>query len=272
MSSFTDPKALASQYSDDEQLKRRKALFPHYTPRQSPSDDVAALAVKFLSVTSRILDVGCGNGDFFQALCRLGFHGLMEGIDMSPGMIAEANRGVRAITTHFGIADVCDLPFGDSSFEMVVAKHMLYHVGDKLLAVSEIHRVLVDGGHFIAVLQTKRNVPKRHQFLQYARERFFPNTVITTGAGAFPAEFLEPYLNDFSAHDLIVRESFLTITDPAPYLDMFDSFRTLSFDPVPTDSQWGEFMAYIEGKVKEEISEKGYFTERSSLGIVLARK
>ena len=44
------------------------------------------------------------------------------------------------------ICDAHDLPFADSTFDAVVCQAVLEHVLDPIRVVSEIHRVLVDGG------------------------------------------------------------------------------------------------------------------------------
>ena len=42
--------------------------------------------------------------------------------------------------------DVCDLPFGDAEFDLVLATDIIEHVDDDLRAVGEIRRVLAPGG------------------------------------------------------------------------------------------------------------------------------
>ncbi len=73
--------------------------------------------------------------------------------DLSPGMAAEAVERARAA----GFAavtgrecDVQDLPFSDSSFDVVVANHMLYHVPDPERALTEVARVLAPDGVLLA--------------------------------------------------------------------------------------------------------------------------
>lgn len=48
--------------------------------------------------------------------------------------------------------DMLDMPFDESTFDLIVANHVLEHVDDDLKALVEIRRVLKPGGH--AILQT----------------------------------------------------------------------------------------------------------------------
>jgi SAM-dependent methyltransferase len=48
--------------------------------------------------------------------------------------------------------DMLAMPFGDGTFDCVIANHVLEHVGDVDRALGEIHRVLCPRGH--AILQT----------------------------------------------------------------------------------------------------------------------
>src|SRR5271165_4602512 len=43
-------------------------------------------------------------------------------------------------------ADMCNLPFPDTSFDVVIACHVLHHIRDEASALSEIRRVLRVGG------------------------------------------------------------------------------------------------------------------------------
>lgn len=49
-------------------------------------------------------------------------------------------------------ADICDIPFPDNMFDMIVCIHVLEHIPDDGKALSELYRVLKPGG--IALLQT----------------------------------------------------------------------------------------------------------------------
>jgi ubiquinone/menaquinone biosynthesis C-methylase UbiE len=61
-------------------------------------------------------------------------------------MLESARQSFHLPNVTFVLADAQSIPFGDSSFEAVIANNMLYHVPNRRLALSEIHRVLVKKG------------------------------------------------------------------------------------------------------------------------------
>lgn len=49
-------------------------------------------------------------------------------------------------------ADICNLPFNDNDYDLVMCNHVLEHIPDDIKAMKEIYRILKPGG--IAILQT----------------------------------------------------------------------------------------------------------------------
>ncbi len=47
-------------------------------------------------------------------------------------------------------ADICNLPFSDESFDLVLCNHVLEHIPNDIRAMQELHRVLKKGGILIA--------------------------------------------------------------------------------------------------------------------------
>ena len=111
----------------------------------------APLLVELAAVApgERVLDVACGTGVVTRAAAaRVGSGGHVAGIDLNPGMIAVA----RSLPPEAGAAiewreaSALALPFGSSSFDVVLCQQGLQFFPDRGLALREMRRVLRRGG------------------------------------------------------------------------------------------------------------------------------
>ncbi|NEA20011.1 class I SAM-dependent DNA methyltransferase [Streptomyces halstedii] len=98
-----------------------------------------------------VADVGCGTGRVTGFLHALGAD--VFGIDLSPGMLAEARAhhpGLR-----FEEGSMLDLDLPDGSLGGLLAWYSTIHVPDGQLPVAfgEFHRVLAPGGHLLLGFQ-----------------------------------------------------------------------------------------------------------------------
>jgi SAM-dependent methyltransferase len=94
---------------------------------------------------SRILDVGCGSGEFLAFAQGLGADA--AGIDPAPGMVAIARTtapGARVLE-----ASVEELPWPDATFDVVTAINALQFADDTLDALGEMVRVAAPGGFVV---------------------------------------------------------------------------------------------------------------------------
>ena len=97
----------------------------------------------------RVLDVGCGTGQYSVALARHGFE--VTGIDVSPGMLRRARRKAVEGTT-FLQRDLAEgLGFADASFDWALCVHVLQVVPDPAGFLADVRRVLTDEGRFVVV-------------------------------------------------------------------------------------------------------------------------
>lgn len=74
----------------------------------------------------------------------------VEATDLSPDMIEQAERGNEKTNVRFSVQDMFALPYPDETFDAVIVSNALHIVPEPQRALSEIRRVLKDGGTLIA--------------------------------------------------------------------------------------------------------------------------
>jgi len=95
------------------------------------------------------LEVGCGNGVVSRYLAKR-FHFNVVGIDIDREQIELAQKDIGGIPNiRFLEADATNLPFADSSFDIVLSIGVMHHIANWLDALKEIKRVLRAKGYFI---------------------------------------------------------------------------------------------------------------------------
>lgn len=97
----------------------------------------------------RVLDVGTGDGAYAIEAAARG--AIVTAVDLQPAMLdaARARAARRGVDATWLSADAERLPFGDASFDAVVAVTVLCFVADPARAVREMARVLVPGGRLV---------------------------------------------------------------------------------------------------------------------------
>lgn len=99
-----------------------------------------------------LVDLGCGAGLVLRRLARDLPHTHLVGLDVSRPMLEEAVAQVRehAVAADFVRALVPPLPFVDRSIGAVVAVGFVHFVEQLEPLLTEVARVLVPGGRFVA--------------------------------------------------------------------------------------------------------------------------
>jgi len=103
----------------------------------------------------RVLDIGVGPGLLARELGEtVGENGKLSGIDQSEAMLAMTRKRCADLEhADFKMADACELPYPDASFDAVVSTQVYEYVADMPRALAEAARVLVPGGR-IQILDT----------------------------------------------------------------------------------------------------------------------
>lgn len=114
------------------------------------------------------LDLGCGTGWNISVLRLLECKRKAIGIDLSEGMLRFAK------SKHMNVVrgDAQQLPFGDASFDGILAKGVLHHLPDVEEAVAELARVLKPGGMAVMVDPNPSLLRKLQAFLKNREEHF----------------------------------------------------------------------------------------------------
>ena len=143
---LNSPLVVQWEYASEERQAKRDATYRQLV-QGDHAEDVAFAAIAERA-PARVLDAGCGTGEFAERVQReLG--GDVQAVDLSARMVAlTAERGVEA-----RVADIQALPFADGEFDVVAANWVLYHVEDLVQGLAELARVLRPGGALVAGTQ-----------------------------------------------------------------------------------------------------------------------
>lgn len=111
-------------------------------------EKAAVFALADLWAGERILDLGCGDGNYTAEIAMLA--GLAVGVDRSAAMLTTARSRLGASSTSRLIrADGAALPFADRTFDAVIAVTVLCLAHDPAAIVTEEHRVRRPGGRLV---------------------------------------------------------------------------------------------------------------------------
>lgn len=105
------------------------------------------LARAALKPGERLLDLACGTGIVARMAAGTGVS--VIGADLNPGMLEVAVDRAEGTGIVFQQADAQDLPFHDSSFDVIICQQGLQFFPDKARALAECFRVLRPGGRAV---------------------------------------------------------------------------------------------------------------------------
>lgn len=118
--------------------------------RKFPGDGPAfatAVAEFGLRPGDRVLDAGCGTGRALPALrAAVGPSGTVLGADLTPQMLAAAQRAGRGADGALLLADVARLPLRTGCLDAVFAAGLVAHLPDPGANLRELARVVRPGG------------------------------------------------------------------------------------------------------------------------------
>jgi SAM-dependent methyltransferase len=100
---------------------------------------------RFVPLTSRLIEVGCGSGTAALLLADMGYR--VAGVDLDPALVANASRRysdwVRTGELEFQVANMFALPWHGDNFDLAYHQGVLEHFSDDeiIQALGEQHRI-----------------------------------------------------------------------------------------------------------------------------------
>ncbi|MGC5776510.1 class I SAM-dependent methyltransferase [Paenibacillus pabuli] len=204
----------------------------------------------------RVLELGGGNGLLWMANAeRIPNHWNITITDKSAGMLQDAQRNLAHLGEHiqWSVMDAEEIHYPEESFDIVIANHMLYHIGNLGRALSEIGRVLKKNGTFYASTIGSRNMAEMKELVKV----FNPDSQYDSILGMIESKFSmengkQQLENAFTDVRLYVYEDSLSITDSDAIVEYVLSMNGLEEDKhvmSPQDAQ--SFKVFLDGKMKE---------------------
>lgn len=137
------------QYQNADKLKTRIQLHQKYSTNRQGFGNWITSQYRFPE-EAEVLELGCGTGEMWIGKTDL-FHTCSKLVlsDLSEGMLRQCQDTLGDIPPiQYRLIDVQHIPDENSSFDIVIANMMLYHVPDLSKALAEVKRVLKPDGIF----------------------------------------------------------------------------------------------------------------------------
>lgn len=253
------------QYKTDEKLRLRNKLHS-YNINKTDWTNWCFSKMQFPS-NARILELGCGMGDFWNknsSSIKDDWNITLS--DFSEGMLNSAKENLRQISHNFSFKqiDAQDIPYKDGSFDVVIARHMLYLVPDIEKAVSEIKRVLTKGGVFYVTTNSNEAMAELNELVK----KFDPKLGLHNNGmcDRFDLENGYPLLKKyFSEISLDLLEGKIIVDTAEPIVSYKAS--TIKGSSMLAGEKRQEFTRYVEKCIKE----KGNMSITTKAGIFKAK-
>jgi ubiquinone/menaquinone biosynthesis C-methylase UbiE len=131
---------------------------------------------QYLSEGSKVTDIGCGDGYGSYKLYKEGFE--VVGVDISNEMIARAKEREVPDELTFTQGDIKELPFGDNTFDAIMAINSLEWTKLPSQSLQELTRILKPNGILCIGILGPTAMPRVNSYPRLYGEEVICNTMM----------------------------------------------------------------------------------------------
>ena len=211
---------------DDGSIDYNRVSQVYDTSRVANTETIRKLTQLLqISGDSVVLDMGCGTGNYTDALRQVAKS--VIGIDLSIGMLEQARS--KFIDLLLILGDITSMPFKPKSFDAAFAIQVLHHVKEKELFLAETCRVLRKGA------RTAIHSCSHRQMRAFWFYHYFPKELEVDLARMPDSKEIALMLNKVGFSNIGVEKCYhdVVVADESPerYLDRNyrDSISTFAF-------------------------------------------
>jgi ubiquinone/menaquinone biosynthesis C-methylase UbiE len=155
---------LAKQLHNPSGLLGRVVLPRLFNRRNAALNDLT-LECLALEPSDRVLEVGFGGGYLLGRMSAVLTEGALAGVDASPEMVAYCEKRFRSLIQNGRMDIRCAsaeaLPYPTASFTKACTVNTIFYWRDTGQAMSELGRVLMEGGRLVICFTCKESLEKR---------------------------------------------------------------------------------------------------------------
>jgi arsenite methyltransferase len=160
---------IAHQLSNPTRVIGKKVIGPLWNKRNAKLNDFTFDHLG-LEADDRVLDIGFGGGYLLERILDTVTQGIVAGMDVSPVMARFCWTRLQAYAKSGNLSLQCGRvevsPYPDRCFTKVSSVNSIFYWNDAQQGISEIYRILQDGGQVILTYTRKEDLEKK-AFVQY---------------------------------------------------------------------------------------------------------
>lgn len=161
---FDIESSIVEQYKNSNNLNVRISLHDQFSTNKTGWFNWLFNQIDFSNV-NRLLEIGCGNGKFWEnRSIDLRSREIFLS-DISEGMVHEVRKKLGKDYNCI-VADCQAIPFKDGYFDSFIANHVLFYIQNLEKGLSEICRVLKDNGIFYCSTYGKEHMKEITELVQ----------------------------------------------------------------------------------------------------------